>query len=95
MNDNGKDVIFAAYDLLKPGDAVMTRYETDGHVRLVSKADPENRCVYVIEQCGVSSNGQTASEHSTWRVDRKLSYDDLLNSNYIPITHRGLIDSVK
>ena len=95
VNDNGKDVIFAAYDLLKPGDAVMTRYETDGHVRLVSKADPENRCVYVIEQCGVSSNGQTASEHSTWRVDRKQSYDDLLNSNYIPITHRGLIDSVK
>ena len=94
VKDNGRDVIFAAYDMLKPGDAVMTRYETDGHVRLVSKADPENRCVYVIEQCGVRAGGKTVSDHSTWRVDRKMTYDELFETNYIPITHIGLIDTL-
>lgn len=93
VKDNGKEVIFAAYEMLKPGDAVMTRYDTDGHVRLVSKVDPENRCVYVIEQCGVRAGGKTVSDHSTWRVDRKMSYDELFETNYIPITHIGLIDT--
>ena len=93
VRDNGKEVIFAAYDMLKPGDAVMTRYETDGHVRLVVNVDSENLCVYVIEQCGVRADGNTVSEHSTWRVDRKLSYDELFQTNYIPITHKGLVDT--
>lgn len=93
VKDNGKEVIFAAYDMLKPGDAVMTRYESDGHVRLITKAVPENRFVYVIEQCGVQADGNTVSDHSTWRVDRKLSYDELFQTNYIPITHMGLIDT--
>ncbi len=95
IEDNGEQVIMDAYRALKPGDAVMTRYETDGHVRLVSQVEPENKSVYIIEQSGVSGNGQTVGDHSTWRVDRKISYEDLLKNGYIPITHKGLVPDIK
>ena len=91
VQDNGKEVMFEAYDSLRPGDAVMTRYETDGHVRLVSKNDPERQLVYTIEQSGVIDQGKTVADHSTWRVDREIPYEELFKTNYIPITHKSLV----
>jgi hypothetical protein len=90
IEDNGQETMFAAYDRLKPGDAVLTRSETDGHVRLVSKTAPDNQCIYIIEQSGVSADRRMVGDHSTWRVDREITYASLYSDNYVPIAHKSL-----
>ena len=87
--DNGLECIHEAYTKLQPGDAVLTNHDGDGHVMLVVSVDPQRRQVTLIDQTGMNSKGLPKGRdgHSTWRVDHTLSFDDLSDGGYIPITH--------
>jgi len=52
---------------------------------LVSRLDAENQKVYVIEQCGLTPEGQLKSDHQSWRVEYECSFRDLLDEGYLPI----------
>lgn len=90
VNIIGKEATFEAYNKLKPGDALLMRCETAGHVALVVDVDPLNQVVKIIDQAG---SGKTYDgEHclmsgdSTWRVDFPCTYEKLFAKGYIPIT---------
>jgi len=83
IKENGEEKIMECYRQLKPGDGVVKR--PYGHVRLVSRLDAENQKVYVIEQCGLTPEGQLKSDHQSWRVEYECSFRDLLDEGYLPI----------
>lgn len=87
--DNGVERIHTAYTKLQPGDAVLTNHDGDGHVMLVVGVDPQRQQVQLIDQTGMNSKGMPKGRdgHSTWRVDHTLSFENLSNGGYIPITH--------
>ena len=87
---NGREVMYAAYALLKPGDTVLWYRGSDGHIRMVSAVDPANQCVYVIEQAGATQYETPIAGNSTWRVDRKITFASLYSNGYIPLSHKGL-----
>ena len=89
-SDNGRDVMYAAYACLQPGDAVLWYKDTGGHVRLITSVDAANQCVYVIEQSGSAGYETPIAGNSTWRVDRKITFASLYDNGYIPISHSGL-----
>ena len=90
VSDNGRDVMYAAYACLQPGDAVLWYKDTGGHVRLITSVDAANQCVYVIEQSGSAGYETPIAGNSTWRVDRKITFASLYDNGYIPISHSGL-----
>ena len=90
VSDNGRDVMYAAYASLQPGDAVLWYKDTGGHVRLITSVDAANQCVYVIEQSGSAGYETPIAGNSTWRVDRKITFASLYDNGYIPISHSGL-----
>lgn len=86
VQDNGAEKIKAAYAKLKPGDAVFNHAPSGaGHVRLVVKVNPKKKEVITIEQTGKNPNGAEGT-NSTWRVDKAYSFDELLGTNYLPIS---------
>ena len=88
VNSNGKEKMFAAYSQLKAGDALLSRNNGSGHVRLVSKVTSKNKKeqkVLVIEQCGYNLSDPTR-KNTTWRVQFEYSYEDLFKTAYIPIS---------
>lgn len=94
------NVILEAYALLQPADTVASRTSAGpsqifGHARLVSsqpvvvrtaggKIDPDASSLHVIEQCG--SFDKTAQVNTTWRVNKKYTFAELLKKNYVPLT---------
>ena len=90
--DNGEAKICAAYDQLKPGDAILTRNNGIGHVRMVIGTDPAKRKISIIEQTGLSKEHQFKGRRGTWRVDYWFSYEELIENSYIPITHQAFTD---
>ena len=90
VSDNGRDVMYAAYACLQPGDAVLWYKDTGGHVRLITSVDTANQCIYVIEQSGSAGYETPIAGNSTWRVDRKITFASLYDNGYIPISHSGL-----
>ena len=84
VKENGPEVMAACYDQLLPGDWLVKR--PDGHVRMVSRVEPENRKVFVIEQTGLTPDGKLKSDHQSWRVDYAFTYDELMRDGYLPVT---------
>ena len=98
---NTKEVMYASYDLLKPGDAII-HYGYDengsgsGHTRLVISVDTANKKVKTLEcanwnapYVGVYSNDGTATTYSDIRtnwLELDYSYDYLIETGYLPIT---------
>lgn len=95
IEENGKDVMCAAYSKLQPADVVLTRNNNSGHVMMVSRVDHENNKVYIIDQTGANDTPTIAlagdNGESTWRVDKEFTYDDLLSKNCIPVTINALL----
>ena len=81
---NGKDVMFACYNQLLPGDAIVR--QPLGHVRMVVRVDPEKKIMYTTEQTGLNSAGTLKSDHQSWRVNYAFTYDELFKDGYLPIT---------
>lgn len=90
--DNGEEKIRASFDQMKPGDVILWREDREGHVRMVSKIDPANKMVYIIEQTGLNKQKQFKGKKGTWRIDYGFSYDELIENGYIPITHKALVN---
>jgi len=88
IKNNEEDAMYNAYSELRPGDAVVTRGNDSGHVVLVKEVDARNEEIIGIGQEGVNENGVCLGKDgkSTWRDNRRLSFDELYSKNYIPIT---------
>ncbi len=87
--------ILAAYDLLKPGDAIV-HYSGSGHARLVVSVDTSARTITTIEcanwsipNCRVTSGNGTSvtltNNNTSWK-QLTYNYDYLIRSGYVPIT---------
>jgi hypothetical protein len=96
---SSSNAILEAYAMLQPADTVATRKEAGtsifGHARLVSsrpvvvrgadgKIDPSESHLHVIEQCG--SFNKDADCNTTWRVNKKYTFADLIDKYYVPLT---------
>lgn len=94
----GKDAMFAAYSLVKPGDAILAAWpkdESKGHIRMISQ-EPEivllgngkiagpRSFLYTTEQS--SSMYDMGSYKTTWKVNGKYSFDEIFAGYYIPVT---------
>jgi len=100
-NFNGRKVMKEAYESLKPGDAVMYDLGGGkGHAQLVVSNDLTRKTITTIEQTGLNKvdveltgDPDTDKElkyigevDSTWNIDKSITYDELFESGYIPIT---------
>ena len=95
ISGNKKETMNLAYSNLQPGDAVVRRTDRGGHVILVKEVDLENHSIIGIEQTGVDEYGRLKGKdgHSSWNDNRILTFDDLYNNAYIPITIEDLAES--
>jgi len=99
VQNSSTDAILEAYALLQPADTVATRVGSgssiSGHARLVSskpvvvrgadgKIDPRGSYLHTIEQCG--SFDKDVDYNTTWRVNKKYTFADLIGRYYVPLT---------
>ena len=95
---NTPEKIANCYPLLRLGDAIVSRDPTYGHTRLVAR-DPvvmrrpdgsiDLDASYVTTHehgVGKGSSGRL----STWQMDCRYNFRDLLDTHYVPITNRDL-----
>ena len=95
-NANGKDVMFAAYRMLKPGDAGLTYNDGHGHALLVEsieivyaddgKIDGAKSRINFYEQ-NVGGCNHCTSNNITWNT-----FDWFFNDGYLPYTCKELLD---
>ncbi len=97
-NDNGKQVMYESYALLKPADALVY-YTTGGHIIMVSSVhvekaadgtiDGEKSYVTFIDQATAEWESKLANGNSyevQGGVDKKYTFSKLFNAAYIPYT---------
>ena len=97
-NDNGKQVMYESYALLKPADALVY-YTTGGHIIMVSSVHVERgadgaidgKASYVtfIDQATDEWDGKLANGKSyevQGGVDKKYTFSKLFSAAYIPYT---------
>ena len=96
--NNGEEVMFKAYQSLKPGDALLrNRYDDEkklicGHTMMVEYVDPNGKFVVIAEQTGVNNEGVLEGNGvSSWRVDVKMRFKDLYDKGYIPVGNKKLL----
>ena len=53
---------------------------------MVSRVEPENRKVFIIEQTCLTPDGKLKSDHQSWRVDYAFTYEELMADGYLPVT---------
>jgi len=92
-------VIFQAYALTLPGDALVRFLGTGGHALMVTKnptvvynadgtIDMDNSYVYLTDQ---NNRLHTRREYpSSWEVDRAVSFASALKDGYLPVTNAEL-----
>lgn len=103
ISANSQDVIYEAYTLVKPADAIVkwSDSRSAGHARMISaeptvvrnaqgKINAGRSYLTVIEQTNqlTSSNGK----QTTWLVDKIYTFSELLNDGYVPVTPTVLAD---
>lgn len=98
IENNGEEVIFNAYQSLKPGDVLLKNTcnpitgKFTGHTMMVEYVDPKDEFVLIAEQTGVNNEGVLEGNGvSSWRVDIKMSFKDLYDKGYIPVGNKKLI----
>jgi hypothetical protein len=99
IQKSSSSAILEAYALLQPADTVANRVTAgsaiNGHARLVAsrpavvrgadgKIDARGSFLHVIEQCG--SFNKDADCNTTWRVNKKYTFAELLDKYYVPLT---------
>lgn len=97
----GEERMYEAYALLRAGDAVNYHTESGGHTRMIAedavvvrtqdgKIDPQLSYVISHEQ-GNAVRDDEAGTYSTWNLNRKQYFANLLFDNAVPITCEELI----
>ncbi|MBM3859662.1 MAG: hypothetical protein FJ395_08440 [Verrucomicrobia bacterium] len=96
---SGTNAILEAYALLQPADTIAARTLSGtnifGHARLVSSApevvrdskgkiNTRESWLRVTEQCG--SFNKDVDYNTTWRVNKKYTFADLIAKHYVPLT---------
>lgn len=101
-NNRGDTQLFAeGYALLQKGDAILFCDGKTGHTRIVientvakdsaGKIDLKNSYVITIEQTS-SFDTERRDVNTTWFVNHKYTYADLIGTKYIPLTFKGFKD---
>lgn len=96
---NTPEKIIDCYPLLRMGDAIVSRDPTYGHTRLVAR-DPmvmrradgsiDIDASYVpTHEHGVGKG--SSGRLSTWQLDCRYTFRDLLDTHYVPITNPDLL----
>ena len=99
IKENGNDVIFEAYTHLRKGDIICTKdmKKSMSHFRVLVEdvtlyknasgvIVPSRSYVKTIEQTNAFDSKRNDGVKTTWFVDHIYSFQDLINSNYIPLT---------
>ena len=81
--DNGPEVMYKAYAMLKPGDGFVN-YTTAGHMRMVS-AEPN--IVYRADGVTIDPNRSTITY-----LDQMMGWNEQIQSNGIPYEIEGSLD---
>jgi len=91
--DNGEQVMYAAYALTRPADAMVQRNDGAGHAIMVA----ETVTVYA-EDGTIDGNESYILYHEQsipCAVDQKLTFKMLYLTGYLPVTIRELVDADK
>ena len=96
-----RKVLLEAYALMQPGDALVRFINNAGHALMVTKApevvrNPDgsvnlvNSYLYLTEQNNLINN--TREYPSSWKVNMKVSFSQVLMDKYLPVTVAELRD---
>lgn len=101
ISANTADEIYEAYALCKPADAIVKWSDTKsaGHTRMVAsdvvvvrnsdgKINGNKSYITIIEQTNKLTSVQR--KKTTWLVDKKYTFSELMTDTYVPITHKVL-----
>ena len=90
---NGKEAMYEGYAALDKGDILGKFISGSGHTRFVTKVEvtrsaagklmPSRSYVYVIEN---TNAWYDSKQNTTWWVDKKYTFDKLIETNFIPVT---------
>ena len=99
INKNSADVMYEAYAQLQKGDVIIMQDLDRGaaHTRLVvedavvtknsaGKINKGRSYVQTVEQTNSFDAQRTDGVKTTWYVDRKYTFDQLVQTNYVPVT---------
>lgn len=101
FNQNEREVLFEAYALTQPGDALVRYIDTGGHAMMVTKEtvvfrdkdgniDPDNSYLYLSEQNNLLN---TLREYpSSWKIDYPMTFTQVSSGSYLPVTAQELRD---
>ena len=93
---NGRDVMFAAYAQMLPGDALCI----DGHAMMIMSNNPKTQTVTITHQSHknfkydpktnkttrLADRANGYPRNSSWGINESLEYKDLFNSYCVPLT---------
>jgi len=96
--DNGRQVMFESYALLKPADGISVYKGAAGHVRMVSNAavvvrsddgsiDPDQSYITYLDQTSGWSNGKQPDGSKIkiqGSVDTKFTFEQMYKEGYLP-----------
>lgn len=100
--DNGNEKMCECYAKMHKGDAFVNYLKNNGHCRLCvqntvvfrnreGKIDPNNSYMITHEQ-GDGLYPEHNDMPTSWLIDWKYSFNQLIRDFYIPITNRALLD---
>jgi len=99
---NTPERIIGCYPLLRMGDAIVSRDPTYGHTRLVARDPMVMR--HADGSIDIDASYVPTHEHgvgkgssgrlSTWQMDCRYTFRDLLDTHYLPITNRDLVAGI-
>ncbi len=101
FNQNSREVLWEAYALMLPGDALVRYIDTGGHAQMITKApavvrdkdgniDPENSYLYFTEQNNLLNTMRDYP--SSWKVDYPISFAAVSAGSYLPVSCRELLE---
>lgn len=108
IKNNGKDVIFDAYCLVQPGDALVSTSDDHGMMAIEpacicydknGKLDTKASYVMIQDQRGGRGAGFYESQENgetilySGRTSAKFTFDELLEKNYIPVAPAEFLET--
>lgn len=103
IKGNDNEVIFEAYALVKPGDAVVRHFEEGGHALMATgetvisrrqdgKIITSRSYMILTEQNNLLNNKRKLP--SSWSVDEQYTFEKLLSEGYLPVSIKELQEGI-
>ncbi|MBQ6701563.1 MAG: hypothetical protein IJN17_01240 [Clostridia bacterium] len=106
IEQNDQQKLFESYALVQPADAIVkwSDARSAGHARMVAenavvvrnaagKINAGRSYIVVIEQTNKLTT--VDGKQSTWLVDKKYTFTELMNDGYIPVTPKALAEETE